>query len=391
MKLDKKLLELTVNKLINTEVKSNYNVELTDDLIEEMCNDVTIKMCIDTLIKGVSSRELVVKSEDNTEQDEKIIEIQKRINKIRNKTRLVEDIAIAYFKKLSLHEIVYNDKLDGIKELVEIPKKLVKYDRNKHVFTLTVDNTVYDLSEKNKWLLSIHGKSIAYRQGRSMLESCVTDYLNIRNINEKIQGIVNKYGDTIMVFAYSPDQTEKDVEKTAKGIKEANGKNVIAIPVSENTSLKENLFTIRLSDIDTVIHERLLDRYKKNIVMNLLGSSLTVDNGGGSSSYALGNIHQEEKEKIEDSLALFVRDELDKLIDIDAELYGYDSELYYISIDRPENESERLEIDTKRQDFKQKVINGVLTLSQAGYEIDEEELKELTGFSTVRKKENTTF
>ena len=49
------------------------------------------------------------------------------------------------------------------------------------------------------------------------------------------------------------------------------------------------------------------------------------------------------------------------------------------------------EIDTKRQDFKQKVINGVLTLSQAGYEIDEEELKELTGFSTVRKKENTTF
>ncbi|CAM3399231.1 phage portal protein family protein [Pseudostreptobacillus hongkongensis] len=391
MKLDKKLLELTVNQLINTEVKSNYNVELTDDLIEEMCNDVTIKMCIDTLVKGVSSRELVVKSEDNAEQDEKIIEIQKRINKIRNKTRLVEDIAMAYFKKLSLHEIVYNDKLDGIKELVEIPKKLVKYNRDNKIFTLTVDNTVYDLSEKNKWLLSIHGKSIAYRQGRSKLESCVTDYLNIRNINEKIQGIVNKYGDTIMVFAYSPEQSEKEVENTAEDIKKANGKNVIAIPISENTTLKENLFTIRLSDIDTVIHERLLDRYKKNIVMNLLGSSLTVDNGGGSSSYALGNIHQEEKEKIEDSLALFVRDELDKLIDIDAELYGYDSELYYISIDRPENESERLEIDTKRQDFKQKVINGVLTLSQAGYEIDEEELKELTGFSTVRKKENTTF
>lgn len=391
MKLDKKLLELTVNQLINTEVKSNYNVELTDDLIDEMCNDVTIKMCIDTLIKGVSSRELVVKSEDNAEQDEKIIEIQKRINKIRNKTRLIEDIAIAYFKKLSLHEIVYNDKLDGIKELVEIPKKLVKYNKDKKIFTLTVDNTIYDLSEKNKWLLSVHGKSIAYRQGRSMLESCVTDYLNIRNINEKIQGIVNKYGDTIMVFAYSPEQSEKEVENTAEDIKKANGKNVIAIPISENTTLKENLFTIRLSDIDTVIHERLLDRYKKNIVMNLLGSSLTVDNDGGSSSYALGNIHQEEKEKIEDSLALFVRDELDKLIDIDAELYGYDPELYYISIDRPENESERLEIDTKRQDFKQKVINGVLTLAQAGYELDEEELKELTGFATVRKKENTTF
>ena len=341
MKLDKKLLELTVNQLINTEVKNNYNVELTDDLIDEMCNDVTIKMCIDSLIKGVSSRELVVKSEDNTEQDEKIIEIQKRINKIRNKTKLVEDIAMAYFKKLSLHEIVYNDKLDGIKELVEIPKKLVKYNKDKKIFTLTVDNTVYDLSEKNKWLLSIHGKSIAYRQGRSNLESCVTDYLNIRNINEKIQGIVNKYGDTIMVFAYSPEQDKEDVETAAEDIKKANGKNVIAIPISENTTLKENLFTIRLSDIDTVIHERLLDRYKKNIVMNILGSSLTVDNGGGSSSYALGNIHQEEKEKIEDSLALFVRDELDKLIDIDAELYGYDSELYYISIDRPENESER--------------------------------------------------
>ena len=134
----------------------------------------------------------------------------------------------------------------------------------------------------------------------------------------------------------------------------------------------------------------VLEKYEKNISNLILGSSLSMDTGKGTSSYALGEIHQEEKEKIEDSIALFVRDELDKIINVDAMLYGYDPNLYYISLDREEREEERIAIDKSKQELRQQKVQEIFTLSQAGYELDENELKEITGFKTIKKKESTT-
>ena len=388
-KLDKKLMEAVVSKLVNDNtVNSNSNVSLTDELINEMVNYGAIRKCINTLLKGVSSRELVVKCENNIENDNKTLEIQARINNIAKKTQVIENIAMAYFKKMAVHEIVVNENF-LITKLVNIPLSAVKYDKETKIFNLkTVDGEV-PLTDINKWLISIYNEGVGYRQGQSILETVLNDYLDIKNIKNKIENIINKYGDTILIFAYGVDQTEEEVQETAQELKRANGKNVLAIPLSDG-NLRDNLFTIRLADIDTQIHERLLEKYEKNISNLLLGSSLSMDTGKGTSSYALGEIHQEEKEKIEDSIALFVRDELDKIINVDAMLYGYDPNLYYISLDREEREEERIAIDKSKQELRQQKVQEIFTLSQAGYELDENELKEITGFKTIKKKESTT-
>ncbi|WP_064615743.1 DUF935 family protein [Streptobacillus moniliformis] len=389
-KLDRNIMNLAISKLLdNVSAETNIALpKLTDELISEMLSNSIIQKCMNTLIRGVVSRELVIKSEENQENDTKILEIQKRINKIENKTLLIENIAQAYFKKMTVHEIVYNED-KTIKKLVKIPNRIIKYDKYKKQFNLKNNNVDIILDNPYKWLLSIHREGVGYNQGYSVLEEVLQDYINIKNINNKINHIVNKYGETILFFAYSIDQSDEDVKQTAEDLKKANGQNVVGIPLSDG-NLRDSIFTLRLSDIDTVIHERLLDRYEKNIMTVLLGSTLTIDNGNGGSSYALGEIHQSEKEKVEDSIALFVRDELDKLIEIDAYLFGYDYTKYYISIDREERERDRLEVDKAKQELRQAKANEILTLSNAGYEIDEEELQNITGFKTIKKKEQPT-
>lgn len=388
-----KLKEYVISKLFDAvSLNNNMSYELTDELLYEMLKYPTIISSINTLVRGIASRELVVKTEDNSENDSKILDIQKRINNIKNKTKLVENLATACFNKMALHEILYNDDF-SIKELVHIPNKFVKYNSTKNEYEIKIGQVgqeEIDINDSYKWLLSIYGNEKIHKKGYSVLEKVVAPYTEIKNIKSKMNSIINKYGETITIFAYGVEQSEDKVRETAEDLKRANGKNVIAMPMSDS-SLKDNLYTIKLNDIGTEIHERLIAHYEKQITQILLGSTLSIDNSGSSSSYALGNIHQEEKEKVEDSIALFVRDQLDKLIDIDAYVHGYDPRLYYISIDREEKEEQRLQIDKQRQELRQQKAQELLTLSQAGYEISTEELKEITGFKTITKKEQPTF
>lgn len=101
----------------------------------------------------------------------------------------------------------------------------------------------------------------------------------------------------------------------------------------------------------------------------------------------MGEIHQEEKEKIEDEIALFIRDELDKIIRIDAEFFGYEAEKYYISLEREEKELEKLEIDKRKQENRNLKMDEFVKLKQAGYEIEESEIKEIFDYKTLKKKE----
>lgn len=392
IKKDKNIVELVISNLLNdtsNQFNINNTTDLTPELIDEMIKYPAINTSINTLIRGVASRELIVKSEDNSESDKNILDIQKRVNSIKNKTQLIENIAMACFNRLCLHEIVYNSDFT-IKELIHIPNRYIKYDKEFNKFYLIVNNQRIYLDDRTKWLLSINGSGLDSKFGNTLLSDLVNVYVDIKNIKAKLDYIVNKYGDTLLIFAYGIQQTNEEIRETAESLRQAKGKNVIGIPLTDS-SLKDNIFTIRLSDIDTVIHERLIDRYDRQIKQMLLGSSLTTDNGNGQGSYSLGQIHQEEKEKTEDRIALFVRDELDKIIDIDGYIFGYDPNQYYISIDREEKEAQRLEIDNKKQDLRQKKMQEILTLSQAGYEISAEELQQITGFKTIIKKEQPTF
>lgn len=389
IKKDKQYMELAFSTLLGQVNLPSYSNKLTDELIREMLNYSAIKKCVNTLIRGVSSRELVVVNESNNNNDKRLLDIQFRINGIKYKTKLIENVAMSAFERFSLHEIVYNEDFT-IKELVKIPNELVKYDKENKKHYIDSNNQKIDISDRAKWLFSTFNSDLININGKSLLESVLKDYQNIKFIKDKMDYIISKYGETVIIFAYGVGQEEKEIKETAEAIKKANSSNVIAMPLVDG-NLKDNIFTLRLNDIDSVMYERLIDRYEKNIVTTLLGSSLTIDNSGGGSSYALGLIQKEEKEKIEDSIALFVRDELDKLIDIDGAFFGYNPTEYYISIDRPENEENIIKIQKEKEELKNLKIQGIEALSRAGYEIDIEELTEMLGVKKVSKKEYSLF
>lgn len=382
---DKALQEIVIHSLLNSIPAPKYDSELTSELIEEMLNTSIIKKCVNTLIRGVLSRDLIVVNETDDKNDKIVLEIQQRVNKIKNKTKLVEAILMSCFTKMAVHEIIYNEDFT-IKELIEIPISLVKYDKDKQTYLLNTSDKVIDLTENpRKWLISVHNESIKDRQGTSLLQGVLKDYLEIKELKDKLRFVAQKYGETVLIFAYGKNQDPKEVQETVDGLKRAGKGTVIAMPLIDG-NLRDNLFTMRLADIDTIIYERLIKMYEENIVTTMLGSNLTIGNDG-SSSYALGNIHQEEKEKIEDSLALYVRDELDKLIDIDGAFFNYNPLLYYISLERQEKEQDRLAVEKEKIALQSSKVQTLETLTRAGYELTEEEVTEYLGFKKVLKKE----
>lgn len=389
IKKDKRYMELVISSMLNDVKLPQNDTTLTPQLINEMLNYSTIKKCINTLIRGINSRELVILNETNDNNDKKLLEIQYRINGIKSKSKLIENLVLTAFTKMTLHEIIYNEDFT-IKEFIKIPNHFIKYDSNKKEYYLESINGRIDISDKAKWIFSRFNSDLENVNGRSLLEGVVQDYINIKYIKEKMDYIISKYGQNVIIFAYGIGQEEADIRNTAEAIKKANSSNVIAIPLVDG-NLRDNIFTLRLNDIDSTMFERLIDRYNKNIVTTLLGSSLTIDNFEGSSSYALGKIQQEEKEKIEDSIALFVRDELDKIIDIDGAFFGYNPNEYYIAIDRLENELQSINIQKEKELLKNLKIQGLESLSRAGYEVDIDEVKEILGVANISKKEYSLF
>lgn len=376
--------------VLNIGSVGDTTVELTSELKYRIAKDITINTAINSLIRGVTSRELIVKSEktnDNAnENDTKILEIQKRINKIKNKTAFLNNLCKAVFFGMSVHEIIYNEDYT-INKFEEIPFEIIKYRKENQSWYFIGNAGEINITEnQNKWLHSVYNQSIKNFYGETRFEAIASTFAKIEKVEQKLQGIIEKYGDTIIVFAYRPESDEEEVRKTAEELKAMHGKNILAMPMDEG-NLKDNVFFIRLSDLDTEIHERLKEEYEGKIISNLLGGNLTVSNGEGKGSYALGEIHQEEKEKIEDEIALFIRDELDKIIRIDAEFFGYEAEKYYISLEREEKELEKLEIDKRKQENRNLKMDEFVKLKQAGYEIEESEIKEIFDYKTLKKKE----
>ncbi len=364
------------------------NLSLNEDLdLEElntMYNDVDINTAIDSLLRGVGARELIFASENKDEKDATLLELQNRFNCIKNKTSFIKELGRACFFGFTLHEIIYNEDF-SINKFEAIPRNKIKFDTDKKQWKIEGTEEKF-IDDSGKWLMSIYNESIENFKGDTKLRAVYKTYQEIKLIKEKVNAIVEKYGSIIPVFAYKPELSDEDVEDAAKEIKRMYGDNVLAIPLDDG-NLKDNFFFITLQDLDINIHETLIKNAEVKIMQNLLGGTLTVSSGEGSGSYALGKVHESEKEKIETEIALFIRDELDKIIDIDAAVWGYEASQYYISIEMTEDKEKVLIVDNLMLDKLNKEADIVFKLDAAGFEIDPEELQVKFGYKTLKRKE----
>ena len=122
------------------------------------------------------------------------------------------------------------------------------------------------------------------------------------------------------------------------------GGNVMAIPMSSNYSLKESFFFISLSDLKIEMHKILLQRLESKIEKFIKGSVFSEGNTG---SYNKDSVQQDEKEKIEDEIAMFIGEELLKLVKYDSYLFNYTPQGLFWAFDIDEGEEAREELEKK--------------------------------------------
>lgn len=369
------------------EYKNIYEAYELQDIFEY----IDINTAISSLIRGVTSRELIFTSEKGQSNDvnETVLleEGQRRVNNIKGKVNFIKELAKTPFLKVTVHEVIYNDKFE-IERLDFIPRELVRYDGEKKEFYIKtkLSEKVY-LNNPMKWHVSIYNEDVTKPYGETLLKPILKTYEEIKYIKGKMNGIIEKYGGTIILFGYNPKLEDSEVRKTALELKYMMDKNTVGMPSTGN--IKDNIVLLRLADLNVEIHTLLIEKLEKKIFQNILGSTLTVSDGTvkGNGTQALGTIHQEEKEKIEDEIALFVREELDKLIDIDGLIHGYDPNQYYIEINRQQDRKKELEIKNLEQDVMNKKADLIVKLSQSGYEVEDVEIQEVFGYKTLKKKE----
>ena len=360
--------------------------------LQEIYEYIDINTAISTLVRGVTSRELIFTSENgkvnNPEENILIEEGQKRINNIKGKINFIRELAKTAFLKITVHEVIYNDKFE-IERLDFIPRELIRYDKEKKEFYIQnkLSEKIY-LNNPMKWHVSIYNEDVTKPYGETLLKPILRTYEEIKYIKGKMNGIIEKYGGTIVLFGYNSKLSDEDVMKTATELKQMMDKNTVGMPTKDG-NIKDNIVLLRLADLNVEIHALLMEKLERKIFQNILGSTLTLNDGSasGKGTQALGTIHQEEKEKIEDEIALFVREELDKLVDIDGLIHGYDPNQYYIEINRQQDRKKELEIKNLEQDEVNKKADLIVKLSQAGYEIEDKELQEVFGYKSLKKKE----
>nr|DAT83307.1 MAG TPA: portal [Caudoviricetes sp.] len=397
-------IKATASKLVKEIISlgsSSVSGELTDDLVKRMLKDMDIKSAIELMNESVISREWMIETDD-LEYKEQALEIQKRFNNM-NMSRILKDMLKAEVKKKSIFEISFENM--AIKDLVLLPNKYISYDKEVGWKIKTRDSEIILENENNRFLTCINNGSIENVQGESELEPLIKPFLAKENLENKLNAIIEKYGDIITVFAYEPpletaSKEEKDkryssVEEQAKQLKEAKGKDVLAVPASGEKPLSNFVEFIKLDDLKPEIYLQLQEAKEKAIQKYIIGSTLVTGVDGNSGNRALGEVHNEQKELKINAKIKKIRDWFQKLIEIDAELYGYDSRNFYFKFVKELDEKETLELETNKTKIFSDKVNYIVKIVESGYTFTKEKIAEILGIEVNDlmeiKKENKNF
>ncbi|RRD38808.1 DUF935 family protein [Leptotrichia sp. OH3620_COT-345] len=385
-------LKTTASKLVQEIIKmgsSSSSGELTDDLLKKMLKDIDIRSALELMHESITSREWMIAT-DELEYEAQAKEIQKRFNNI-NMSKILDDMLKATVNKKSIFEISFQDMV--VNDLILLPNKYISFDKDEGWKIKTKDSEIIIAKQSNKFLVCVNNGTLENMQGESDLEPLVKVFKSKENLDNKLNAIIEKYGDIITVFAYEPPletATEEEkkkryqsVEDQAKQLKEAKGKDVLAVPSSGQKSMDEFVKFIKLDDLKPEIYTELQKEKEKAIQKYILGSTLVTGVDGNSGNRALGEVHNEQKELKINAKIKKIRDWFQKIIEIDAQLYGYNSKNFYFKFIEELDEKGTLELEEKKAEILSKKMDSISKLSTAGYSLTKEKLAEFLGMETT--------
>ena len=369
---------------------TSSSTKLDDETLKKMLNDVDISQAIQLMTQTVVSKDWKIQT-DFVEFEETANEIQQRFNNF-NMSKLLENILRAEIYKKSLFEIIYDKDESGntvINDLVLLPNKYIKYDKDNGWMVKTRDSEITIASEPNRFLICVNEERLDNLQGSCELEPLLNVFNAKENIDSKLSAIIEKYGDIITVFAYEPaletdppevtKARQKDVEEQAKSLKEAKGKDVLAVPSAGEKSLDDFVKFIKLDDLKPEIYQQLLNEKAKAVQRFLLGGTLVAGVDGNSGNRALGEVHKEQQNYKIETKVKKIRDWIQKLIEIDAALYGYDPSKFYFKFVEEIDENETLDLEDKKAKTMTEKINSIVKIIESGYAFTKEKIAKMLG------------
>ncbi|BBM54062.1 hypothetical protein JMUB3936_0340 [Leptotrichia wadei] len=390
MSIRENVVSALVKEIISLGSISSGEQNIDDKLLEQMLKDMDIAQALQLMTQTVTSKEWKIET-DVPEYVEVAENIQRRLNNL-NISKLLENILRAEIYKKSIFEIIYDKDSSGntiIKDLILLPNKYIKYDKDSGWVVKTRDSEIAIASEPSRFLVCVNEERLDNLQGSTDLLPLVPVFTAKERLESKLNAIIEKYGDIITVFAYEPSAEtdppevvkarQKDVEAQAKDLKAAKGKDVLAVPSAGEKSLDDFIKFIKLDDLKPEIYQELLNEKAKSVQRYLLGSTLVVGVDGNSGNRALGEVHKEQQNYKIESKVKKIRDWIQKLIEIDARLYGYDSGNFYFKFVEEINETETLELEDKRTKTISEKVNYIVKISESGYAFTKTKIAEILG------------
>lgn len=394
MSIRENVVSALVKEIISLGSISSGEQNIDDKLLEQMLKDMDIAQALQLMTQTVTSKEWKIET-DVPEYVEVAENIQRRLNNL-NISKLLENILRAEIYKKSIFEIIYDKDNTGntvIKDLILLPNKYIKYDKDSGWVVKTRDSEITIASEPSRFLVCVNEERLDNLQGSTDLLPLVPVFTAKERLESKLNAIIDKYGDIITVFAYEPSAEtdppevvkarQKDVEAQAKDLKAAKGKDVLAVPSAGEKSLDDFIKFIKLDDLKPEIYQELLNEKAKSVQRYLLGSTLVVGVDGNSGNRALGEVHKEQQNYKIESKVKKIRDWIQKLIEIDAQLYGYDSGNFYFKFVEEIDEAETLELEDKRTKTISEKVNYIVKIAESGYAFTKSKIAEILGVEEI--------
>lgn len=350
--------------------------DLTSDDIDKILKDTDVDTAIKKIERAVAGKELIVWSDN--EKNRKIVdEIQDRFNDVKF-NRIFKYFLRARYYGYSCFEKVYNQDY-SLNSLVFIPEKYVLYDTLNKKWVIRAGTEEKEINYE-KFLLSIHEWNVAEKAGKSIFTGIRTCFLDKEMFRAQLRGLAKKYGDTIIIYGFDPNEDIEDIKKKGEQLsKIQGGKSKIAVPMTGARDLKENLYVMTLADLDTEVYTKLEDREKERLIQNILGGTLTMESGNGSGSYSLGQIHKESFEEVVEECCSFISDSMQQLLEFDGRYFGYDPKEFYFKLETKKDRDKEIEFETKESQLNTVKIDNILKLNQAGIGLTTEYISSALG------------
>lgn len=350
--------------------------DLTSDDIDKILKDTDVDTAIKKIERAVAGKELIVWSDN--EKNRKIVdEIQDRFNDVKF-NRIFKYFLRARYYGYSCFEKVYNQDY-SLNSLVFIPEKYVLYDTLNKKWVIRAGTEEKEINYE-KFLLSIHEWNVAEKAGKSIFTGIRTCFLDKEMFRAQLRGLAKKYGDTIIIYGFDPNEDIEDIKKKGEQLsKIQGGKSKIAVPMTGARDLKENLYVMTLADLDTEVYTKLEDREKERLIQNILGGTLTMESGNGTGSYSLGQIHKESFDEVIEECCSFISESMQQLLEFDGLYFGYDPKEFYFKLETKKDRDKEIEFETKESQLNTVKIDNILKLNQAGIGLTTEYISSALG------------